>query len=108
MLFRVRDKEAQDFYSGTLVTANKKILNLDNANIKMKPLAYQARKATNKRQRSNVPISWRLEIKSQNIDVITKAINSHSYIDGLVPYWEGPITISGSHKGVGYLEMTGY
>ena len=108
MLFRVRDKEAEDFFSGTLVTANKKILNLDNTKIKMKPLTYQARKATNERPGSNVPTSWRLKIKSQNIDVITKAINSHSYIDGLVPYWEGPITISGSHSGVGYLEMTGY
>jgi predicted secreted hydrolase len=25
-----------------------------------------------------------------------------------IPYWEGPVTISGSHAGVGYLEMTGY
>ena len=24
------------------------------------------------------------------------------------PYWEGPISFSGSHAGVGYLEMTGY
>jgi predicted secreted hydrolase len=23
-------------------------------------------------------------------------------------YWEGPISFSGSHAGVGYLEMTGY
>ncbi|MBN9582606.1 MAG: hypothetical protein J0G37_14030, partial [Afipia sp.] len=25
-----------------------------------------------------------------------------------VAYWEGPVAISGSHGGVGYLEMTGY
>jgi predicted secreted hydrolase len=25
-----------------------------------------------------------------------------------VPYWEGPVTISGSHTGTGFLEMTGY
>jgi len=25
-----------------------------------------------------------------------------------VPYWEGPVTVAGSHSGVGYLEMTGY
>ena len=24
------------------------------------------------------------------------------------PYWEGPITFSGSQSGRGYLEMTGY
>ena len=108
MLFRVRDKRGQNFYSGTLVTADKKIVTLDSAKIQMTPLAYQARKATNNSKRSNAPIIWRLEIKSQNIDVITKAINSHSYNDGLVSYWEGPITISGTHEGRGYLEMTGY
>jgi predicted secreted hydrolase len=25
-----------------------------------------------------------------------------------IPYWEGPVGISGSHNGRGYLEMTGY
>jgi predicted secreted hydrolase len=25
-----------------------------------------------------------------------------------IPYWEGPVRISGSHGGRGYLEMTGY
>ncbi|WP_299442525.1 lipocalin family protein, partial [uncultured Rhodospira sp.] len=25
-----------------------------------------------------------------------------------VPYWEGPVRITGSHGGRGYLEMTGY
>jgi predicted secreted hydrolase len=23
-------------------------------------------------------------------------------------YWEGPITIAGSHQGQGYMELTGY
>ena len=25
-----------------------------------------------------------------------------------IPYWEGPVTVTGSHAGEGYLEMTGY
>jgi predicted secreted hydrolase len=25
-----------------------------------------------------------------------------------LPYWEGPVRFSGSHQGMGYLEMTGY
>ncbi len=29
-------------------------------------------------------------------------------MDTLVPYWEGPVTVTGSHEGTGYLEMTGY
>jgi predicted secreted hydrolase len=27
---------------------------------------------------------------------------------GAFPYWEGPIRVTGSHSGRGYLEMTGY
>jgi len=29
-------------------------------------------------------------------------------MDVSIPYWEGPVGISGSHFGRGYLEMTGY
>jgi len=29
-------------------------------------------------------------------------------MDVSIPYWEGPVGISGSHAGRGYLEMTGY
>jgi predicted secreted hydrolase len=29
-------------------------------------------------------------------------------MDTAFPYWEGPVTITGSHRGRGYLEMTGH
>jgi predicted secreted hydrolase len=29
-------------------------------------------------------------------------------MDTRFKYWEGPITVTGSHAGIGYLEMTGY
>ncbi|MEM8665661.1 MAG: lipocalin family protein, partial [Pseudomonadota bacterium] len=34
--------------------------------------------------------------------------NPHSWMDVSVPYWEGPVRIRGSHRGEGFLEMTGY
>jgi predicted secreted hydrolase len=36
------------------------------------------------------------------------AINAKCWMGTRFPYWEGPIRFSGSHSGVGYLEMTGY
>jgi len=29
-------------------------------------------------------------------------------MDTSIPYWEGPVRVTGSHTGRGYLEMTGY
>jgi predicted secreted hydrolase len=40
--------------------------------------------------------------------VTVEALNEAAWMDVSVPYWEGPVMISGSHAGWGYLEMTGY
>ncbi len=38
----------------------------------------------------------------------SRALNPDAWMDTAFPYWEGPVTVSGSHEGRGYLEMTGY
>ena len=55
-----------------------------------------------------VPTEWRLKLRAQDLDVIVKALNPNSWMDLSIPYWEGPVYVSGSHTGRGYLEMTGY
>ncbi len=55
-----------------------------------------------------LPVRWQVTLPEQGVDVIVQAINSDAWMATSVPYWEGPITISGSHDGQGYLEMTGY
>ncbi|WP_372841452.1 lipocalin-like domain-containing protein [Phaeovulum sp.] len=55
-----------------------------------------------------VPVEWRVRLPAQGIEVAVKALNVDAWMDTSVPYWEGPVMISGSHGGVGYLEMTGY
>lgn len=55
-----------------------------------------------------IPTEWRLKLKDQNLDVIVKALNPNSWMNLSIPYWEGPVAVSGSHSGLGYLEMTGY
>ncbi|MDB2666982.1 lipocalin family protein [Luminiphilus sp.] len=32
----------------------------------------------------------------------------NSWLATAFPYWEGPVTVAGSHQGAGYLELTGY
>ena len=108
MLFRVRNKGSNEYYSGTLVKKDKTIIHLKHDEIMMTPLSYQFWEDKNSLQKSELPTKWRLEIRNQDFDVTINPINTKAYIDALIPYWEGPITFTGSHEGVGYLEMTGY
>ena len=56
----------------------------------------------------SVPTRWRVELPARGVDVTVEAINRQSWMDTSVDYWEGPVRITGSHEGYGYLEMTGY
>jgi len=56
----------------------------------------------------DIPVKWRLSLPSQGVDVTVSALNPDAWMTTSIPYWEGPVTVEGSHSGVGYLEMTGY
>ncbi len=55
-----------------------------------------------------LPIKWRVQLPSKGVDVTVSALNNNAWMATSMPYWEGPVTVQGSHNGVGYLEMTGY
>ncbi|AHD09483.1 lipocalin-like domain-containing protein [Phaeobacter gallaeciensis] len=55
-----------------------------------------------------VPTEWQLRLPARGLDVRVSAMNSQSWMEMSFPYWEGPVRLSGSHHGKGYLEMTGY
>ncbi|MEE4186825.1 MAG: lipocalin-like domain-containing protein [Roseobacter sp.] len=56
----------------------------------------------------SVPTGWRVRLPARDVDVTVSAINPNAWMNTTVEYWEGPVRISGSHQGRGYLEMTGY
>ncbi|MEW9920136.1 lipocalin-like domain-containing protein [Marimonas sp. MJW-29] len=56
----------------------------------------------------DIPTRWRVRLPERGVDATVEALNPQSWMDLSIPYWEGPVTISGSHAGRGYLEMTGY
>jgi predicted secreted hydrolase len=55
-----------------------------------------------------VPTRWRVRLADRGLDAVVAALNPQAWMDMAVAYWEGPVTIDGSHTGRGYLEMTGY
>ncbi len=57
------------------------------------------------------PVEWRVRVPSLGVDLLCRAVVKDQELKpkgGSVGYWEGAVDYSGSHKGVGYLEMTGY
>ncbi|WGH77719.1 lipocalin-like domain-containing protein [Jannaschia ovalis] len=55
-----------------------------------------------------IPVRWRLRLAAEGVDLEVAAVNPDSWQATLFPYWEGPVTATGSHAATGYLEMTGY
>lgn len=55
-----------------------------------------------------LPLEWGLSLPERGLDVTVRALRPGAWMGTSVPYWEGPVTVTGSHTGRGYLEMTGY
>ncbi len=102
MLFQLRDRIAEPFYSGTWILPDGTTSPLPSDSISLRPL-----ETTDVADR-DVPTGWRVEVPSRDLDIEVRALNPQSWMPMLFSYWEGPIEISGSHDGIGYLEMTGY
>ncbi len=100
MGFRLRG--AQPFTAGTWITPDGQATPLPDGALRFTP---QGRAEVAGRR---VPVRWRIEWPDQGLDLRTEPVNPQAWMDLTVSYWEGPIRVSGSHAGQGYLEMTGY
>lgn len=102
MGFRLRDASGGQFTSGTWIAADGTATPLPPGAFRATPL--DVAEVAGRR----VPVRWRVELAAQGLDVTVSALNPQAWMDTSVAYWEGPVTVSGSHGGQGYLEMTGY
>lgn len=100
MGFRLRG--AEDYVSGTWITPAGKA-----EPIAPGALRFEALEETEVKGRQ-IPTTWQLTWPERALNVTLQALNPNAYMETLFPYWEGPILVSGSHTGRGYLEMTGY
>ncbi|NDK48826.1 lipocalin-like domain-containing protein [Rhizobium laguerreae] len=101
MAFRLRD-DNNGFISANWISADGRTTPLSKDDILLEP----TRNATvDGRQ---MPVAWRIRVPGKSLDITTKPLNDRSWMATSTPYWEGPISFTGSTSGVGYLEMTGY
>lgn len=102
MGFVVRDSAGQSFTSATWITPDGATEALPDGAFQAVPLG-KSDVAGRK-----VPTTWQVTIPTKGLDLTVKALNPAAWNDLTLAYWEGPVEISGSHEGTGYLEMTGY
>ncbi len=56
----------------------------------------------------SVPTTWRISIPSKEINVLTSPFKEDQWNPSLFPYYEGRIHVTGTHRGTGFMELTGY
>lgn len=102
MGFQLRQTDGTDYTSATWITPDGATTAYADGSFGAEALAL-----TDVADRT-IPTQWRVILPERQVDVTVSALNPAAWMGLSIPYWEGPVTISGSHAGQGYLEMTGY
>lgn len=105
MLFILRRKDGSiDPYSaGTYVDPRGQARHLRAGQFALTPLAWW----TSSKTRARYPIRWRIQALGLTLECAA-ALPDQELAGEEMAYWEGAVTYTGSARGTGYLEMTGY
>lgn len=102
MLYRMRHRTGAPYLTGTWIGADGTTRVLHADDIELEPI--NETEVAGRR----VPTRWAVKVASKNLNITVDALNPKAWMAVNIPYWEGPVNLSGSQDGVGYLEMTGY
>jgi predicted secreted hydrolase len=102
MLYRMRQTDGRHYGTGNWISPDGKTAEISTSDIRMTPTAFTPISAR------KLPTAWRIELPARGLSIETKALNPLAWMGTSFAYWEGPISFTGSHSGMGYLEMTGY
>ena len=102
MGFQLRQRDGPPFTASTWIGADGSHTPYPDGAFSAEPLE------TSRVADRDVPTRWRIRLPARGVDATVTAMKPDAWMPLGIPYWEGPVTVSGSHEGVGYLEMTGY
>ena len=102
MLYRLRQNQSEPYLTGNWIEADGRSVVLSANSIAMTPTA------TTEVAGRKLPTHWRIAVRDHGLAIETVPLNPASWMGTRFSYWEGPISFTGTHQGVGYLEMTGY
>jgi len=102
MLYRLRERTGQSNLFGNFIAPDGRSVEIAAADNSITPTVFTDIEGR------RVPTAWRVVIPAHGLSIETVPLNARSWMGTSFAYWEGPIAFSGSHSGVGYLELTGY
>ncbi len=102
MGFQLRQTDGSTFSSATWIEADGTTTAYADGAFTARPL--ETRNVADR----DIPTRWQVALPDRHVDVTVSAMNPDAWMGLSIPYWEGPVGITGSHTGRGYLEMTGY
>lgn len=102
MGFQLRDADDTPYTTGTWITPDGTPTPFAPGEVSMTALR------TAEVAGRDIPVTWQVKAPSRGVDITLDAVYDQSWMPTLVSYWEGPVRVTGSHEGRGYLEMTGY
>ena len=106
MVYQLRHHSGEHYISGSLARQSGQTTFLEPSDVTLTPVS-ETTVAFPDGSRT-LPLEWEVSVPSLNIEVSVAAVRADNWLGTAFPYWEGPVTVEGSHQGSGYLELTGY
>ena len=105
MFYQLRDTQGRPhpFSRGKLVLPDGSAQVLLPDDVTLSPLRYWAAD-----DGARYPVAWRMQVAEQGLDLEVRALLDDQLMNHSIRYWEGAVAVSGSHRGTGYLELSGY
>jgi predicted secreted hydrolase len=110
MLYRLRrrDGSADPFSSGTMIAPDGSSRRLGVGDVIIESIDTWTSPTTG----GDYPSGWRISVPSESLDLEVEPELDGAELDGRastgVVYWEGPVVVTGSKTGEGFVELTGY
>lgn len=102
-LNRYRHSKQIPHVFGSLSTTDGKVIDLSSDDVKMVPV-----KSKTLANGKILPLQWSIEIPEHGISLTTQVMNPNTWLPFVIPYWEGPVSTTGSHQAQGFMQLTGY
>lgn len=105
MYYRLRLRNgSEDAYSGgSLISSNGEVIRLKREDVQLEVLnSWRSTAGT------QYPARWNIRIPTQKLDLQVQPAMPDQELPLSVRYWEGAVDVTGSSKGRGYVELTGY
>ena len=107
MLFEMRNRDSAraPFVSGTFIDAAGRSATLKSSEISMRPVDWWRSPHTGAVSDS---MAYRRPSRGVALECAAAIPNQELAFSTPPVYWEGAVHYSGSHSGIGYMELTGY